>query len=176
MCKGADSAILSRLCPETYATRSTSHAKRMRQFILGQMEKYTQKGYRGLLMALRVLSSKEARDFRKRYDRLCELEPKLKSKEQWAFLKDLERDLVLVGGSAVEDKLQDGLRRTIKGLRAAQMKVWVLTGDKMDTAENIAVSSGLFTKVRPNPRNLKSNEFACWAKSQKISNSVSMII
>lgn len=147
MCKGADSAILSRLSPEVYSEQSTSHAKQIRQFTLTQMEKYTRKGYRGLLMAIRVLSSKEARAFRKRYDRLSELDPKQKSKDQWEFLKDLERDLVLVGGSAVEDKLQDGLRRTIKGLRAAQMKVWVLTGDKMDTAENIAVSSGLFTKV-----------------------------
>ena len=47
----------------------------------------------------------------------------------------------------MEDKLQDGLKDTIKSFREAKMKIWVLTGDKMETAENIAISSGLFKKV-----------------------------
>ena len=55
----------------------------------------------------------------------------------------IEKDLELVGSTAIEDKLQDGVPDTIKFLRDAGIKVWVLTGDKVETAINIGYSSGL---------------------------------
>lgn len=55
----------------------------------------------------------------------------------------MERDLTLVGSTAIEDKLQDEIPETIKFMRDAGMKVWVLTGDKIETAVNIGVSSGI---------------------------------
>jgi len=63
-----------------------------------------------------------------------------------------ERDLTLVGATAIEDRLQDELRRivvtiaeTIEFMRRAGIKVWVLTGDKVDTAKNIGYSCKLLT-------------------------------
>jgi P-type E1-E2 ATPase len=53
----------------------------------------------------------------------------------------IERDLELVGSTAIEDKLQDGVPETIKYIRDAGIKVWVLTGDKVETAINIGFSS-----------------------------------
>jgi P-type E1-E2 ATPase len=119
----------------------------MKEIILRRMKRYTLKGYRGLLMAIRFLSKKELKNFKKRYSRICEMDLKEKKEEYQKFLVDLESELVLIGGSAVEDKLQKNLKDTIHSFRNAQMKIWVLTGDKMETAENIAISSGLFKKV-----------------------------
>ena len=60
-----------------------------------------------------------------------------------AVNSEMERDLVLVGSTAIEDRLQENVAEVIKFMRAAGIKVWVLTGDKKETAENIGVSCGL---------------------------------
>jgi len=51
--------------------------------------------------------------------------------------------LELIGSTAIEDKLQDEVAETILFLREAGIKVWLLTGDKIETAINIGFSSGL---------------------------------
>lgn len=51
-------------------------------------------------------------------------------------------DLELLGATAVEDALQDNVRDTLESLKCAGIKVWVLTGDKIETALNIALSCG----------------------------------
>jgi phospholipid-transporting ATPase len=55
----------------------------------------------------------------------------------------IEKDLVLVGCTAIEDKLQEGVPACIQTLSAAGIKIWVLTGDKMETAINIAYACSL---------------------------------
>ena len=50
----------------------------------------------------------------------------------------VEKDLVLIGANAIEDKLQEGEPNCIETLSRAGIKIWVLTGDKMETAINIA--------------------------------------
>ena len=57
--------------------------------------------------------------------------------------EELERELVLVGATAIEDKLQEGVPETIANLAEAGIKIWVLTGDKKDTAINIGFSCRL---------------------------------
>jgi magnesium-transporting ATPase (P-type) len=150
MCKGADVSILSRLSKEIYQEDQNENLLYMKEIILRRMKRYTLKGYRGLLMAIRFLSKKELKYFKKKYEKICEMNLEKKKEEYKKFLIELESELVLVGGSAVEDKLQRDLKDTIQSFRNAQMKIWVLTGDKMETAENIAISSGLFNKVIPN--------------------------
>lgn len=54
----------------------------------------------------------------------------------------VETGLELLGATAVEDALQDNVRDTLESLRKAGIKVWVLTGDKVETALNIALSCG----------------------------------
>ena len=56
---------------------------------------------------------------------------------------NLERNLMLIGATAIQDKLQEGAADTIKALKNAQIKVWVLTGDKIETAINIGYACGL---------------------------------
>jgi hypothetical protein len=43
----------------------------------------------------------------------------------------VEKDLILLGCTAIEDKLQEGVPKTIKTLAEAGIRLWVLTGDKM---------------------------------------------
>ena len=62
----------------------------------------------------------------------------------------IETDLTLVGATAIEDKLQDGVPQTIANLQLAGIKVWVLTGDKQETAINIGKSCRMITpKMEP---------------------------
>lgn len=59
---------------------------------------------------------------------------------------ELESDLFLLGATALEDKLQDGVPEAIEDFRSAGIKVWMLTGDKLETAENIGFSSKMFNE------------------------------
>lgn len=54
-----------------------------------------------------------------------------------------ELEMILVGATAIEDKLQDDVPSTIEYIRGAGIKLWVLTGDKSETAINIGLSCGL---------------------------------
>jgi phospholipid-transporting ATPase len=58
----------------------------------------------------------------------------------------IERDLTFVGATAVEDKLQDGVPETIHILAQAGIKIWILTGDRQETAINIGFSCKLLTE------------------------------
>lgn len=57
--------------------------------------------------------------------------------------EEIETDLDLLGASAIEDELQDGVPETIEALRQAGIRLWVATGDKLETAVNIALSANL---------------------------------
>ena len=58
----------------------------------------------------------------------------------------IEKDLFLLGATAIEDKLQDGVPDTIHTLQMAGIKVWVLTGDRQETAINIGMSCRLISE------------------------------
>lgn len=57
--------------------------------------------------------------------------------------ESLEKKLMLIGATAIQDKLQEGVEDTIQGMKAAGINVWVLTGDKIETAINIGYACGL---------------------------------
>jgi phospholipid-transporting ATPase len=58
----------------------------------------------------------------------------------------IEKNMFLLGATAIEDKLQDGVPETIHTLHEANIKVWVLTGDRQETAINIGYSCKLLTE------------------------------
>ena len=60
--------------------------------------------------------------------------------------EEIEHEFYLIGSTAIEDKLQDEVADTIEFLKKAGIKVWVLTGDKVETAINIGQSCQLLTK------------------------------
>ena len=59
-------------------------------------------------------------------------------KKKFQVAELIEKDLILIGCTAIEDKLQEGVPNCIQTLSRAGIKIWVLTGDKMETAINIA--------------------------------------
>jgi magnesium-transporting ATPase (P-type) len=58
----------------------------------------------------------------------------------------IEKDLTLIGATAIEDKLQVGVSETIRHLAEANIKLWVLTGDKKETAVNIGFACAVLTQ------------------------------
>ena len=60
----------------------------------------------------------------------------------------MEQELDLVGVTGIEDRLQEEVVQTIQDLRVARIKVWMLTGDKKETAINLGYSAGLLTQDR----------------------------
>jgi phospholipid-translocating ATPase len=57
-----------------------------------------------------------------------------------AVSNEIEQDLRLLGATAIEDKLQDGVPETIADLKRAGIKIWVATGDKLETAIGMLLS------------------------------------
>ena len=55
----------------------------------------------------------------------------------------VEKDLVLLGCTAIEDNLQEKVQESIQKFLEANIKVWMITGDKFETADNIAACAGL---------------------------------
>jgi magnesium-transporting ATPase (P-type) len=124
-CKGADSVILE-LCKatednETVKATAVEHAK-----------KFAEQGLRTLVLAKKELGPDEAEIF------LQELE----SARTSVFDRDerlekaaakMETDLELMGVTAIEDKIQEGVPETLRDLLDGGIKVWMLTGDKTET-------------------------------------------
>ena len=136
--KGADSEITKRL------SRKSLDGEYYKIVSDGLIE-FSKKGLRTLMVAYRCIRNE---DYDSWVNRLHEDELKVENKQRLIDrLYDLiENNLTLIGGTVVEDKLQDKVPETIKELRSAGIKIWVLTGDKLDTAENIGHSCNLLSK------------------------------
>jgi phospholipid-translocating ATPase len=103
-------------------------------------------GLRTLVMARKRLSSQLYNEFKQRHH---EASVKLEGRNESmaSVVGDyLERDLELLGLTGVEDKLQDDVKGTLELLRNAGIKIWMLTGDKVETARCIAISTKLVAR------------------------------
>ncbi|KAM5334367.1 phospholipid-transporting ATPase IF isoform 3-T3 [Glossophaga mutica] len=110
------------------------------------VDEFALKGLRTLCMAYRQLTSKEYEVIDRR---LFEARTALQQREEKLanVFQFIEKDLILLGATAVEDRLQDKVRETIEALRMAGIKVWVLTGDKHETAVSVSLSCGHFHRT-----------------------------
>jgi len=103
-------------------------------------------GLRTLVVARRKLSEAAYRDFKARHHAASvRLEGRTDAMAA-VVAETLERDLELLGLTGVEDKLQDDVRGTLELLRNAGIKIWMLTGDKIETATVIAISTKLVAR------------------------------
>ncbi|XP_078176820.1 putative phospholipid-transporting ATPase 4 isoform X2 [Carex rostrata] len=134
LCKGADSIIFERLSKtgRTFEVDTTRH-----------LSEYGEAGLRTLALSYRVLEESEYLAWNAEFvkaktsigaDRDVQLE---------RVAELMEKELILVGATAVEDKLQRGVPQCIDKLAQAGLKIWVLTGDKMETAINIGYACSL---------------------------------
>lgn len=138
--KGADSVMMHRLrSGQEYLINQTDK----------DMREYAIEGLRCLIIAFAVIKEKDYRKWNDGYKRVCsDLQQIDKKKKGEANnieeLEDaIEQKLTLVGATAIEDRLQDGVPECIAELAKAGINIWVLTGDKEETAINIAVACNL---------------------------------
>ncbi|KZZ93258.1 phospholipid-translocating P-type ATPase domain-containing protein [Moelleriella libera RCEF 2490] len=134
ICKGADSVIYARL--------KRGEQQQLRRETAEHLEMFAREGLRTLCIARKELSESEYIEWKKEHDAAASaLEEREEKLETVAEL--IEQDLYLLGGTAIEDRLQDGVPDTIELLANAGIKLWVLTGDKVETAINIGFSCNL---------------------------------
>ncbi|KAJ0790970.1 putative P-type phospholipid transporter [Helianthus annuus] len=135
--KGADTSILTILRKDQENDDITLTTQR-------HLTEYSSLGLRTLVLAAKDLTNEELEKWQLMYeDATTSLSDRsLKLRETALFV---ESDLRLLGATGIEDKLQEGVPETIECLRQAGIKVWVLTGDKQETAISIALSCKLLT-------------------------------
>lgn len=133
--KGADSIIMDRLDMAQFP----EEMQKKTEWFLNTASK---QGLRTLLMGMRVVSKQELDKF---LVDVAKAEEDLVNRERLVeeVYSEFERGVILIGGTAVEDRLQDDVPETIKSLQDAGIKIWMLTGDKLETAENIGESCKL---------------------------------
>jgi len=107
------------------------------------LTKFASKGLRTLVCAYREVSDEEFKQWRAEYNETKSLKNRASLVEK---KEELEKMLTLIGVTAIEDKLQDEVNDTIRKLSKAGCALWVLTGDKIETAINIARSADLLTE------------------------------
>ena len=136
--KGADCEISRRLSKSSLENENF-------KVISDGLIQFSKKGLRTLMIAYRRIKQK---DYDSWVNKLHEDELNIQNKQKLIdkLYDFIENNLILIGGTVVEDKLQDKVPETIKELRASGIKIWVLTGDKLDTAENIGYSCNLLSK------------------------------
>lgn len=137
--KGADSSILPALAPIAMDTEEY----RLRQQTEQQLELYARQGLRVLLVAKRNLNPVEFAEWFSQHQE-CEMSTENREKKVRESFGLLERNLTLIGATGIEDRLQENVPETISSLLQAGIVVWVLTGDKTETAINVAFSAKLF--------------------------------
>uniref|UniRef100_A0A8C5CAB6 Phospholipid-transporting ATPase n=1 Tax=Gadus morhua TaxID=8049 RepID=A0A8C5CAB6_GADMO len=132
-CKGADSSIFPRVVSGKV------------EEVKDRVEHNAIEGLRTLCVAYRALTPEQ---YEETYRLLNEARLALHDRDRRLAeaYDQIETQLVLLGATAVEDRLQEEAADTVESLHQAGMKVWVLTGDKMETAAATCYASKLFRR------------------------------
>ncbi|XP_051697675.2 phospholipid-transporting ATPase IH isoform X2 [Oryctolagus cuniculus] len=132
-CKGADSSIFPRVIEGKV------------EQIRARVERNAVEGLRTLCVAYKKLNPEEYEGVGKLLQ-AAKVALQDREKKLAEAYEQIERDLVLLGATAVEDRLQEKAADTIEALQKAGIKVWVLTGDKMETAAATCYACRLFRR------------------------------
>ncbi|KAF8969603.1 hypothetical protein BDZ97DRAFT_1794193 [Flammula alnicola] len=132
--KGADSVIFERL--------KKGAGEELKQVTERHLDEFASQGLRTLTLAYKVIPEDEYNAWSERYhDASVSMDDREAKVE--AVSDELERDLRLLGATAIEDRLQNGVPEAIADLKRAGIKIWVATGDKLETAIAIGHSTNL---------------------------------
>ncbi|XP_068278596.1 phospholipid-transporting ATPase IB isoform X2 [Nyctibius grandis] len=134
-CKGADNVIFERLSKDSQYMEQT----------LCHLEYFATEGLRTLCIAYADLSENSYREWLNVYNETSTLLKDRTQKLEECY-EIIEKDLLLLGATAIEDRLQAGVPETIATLMKAEIKIWILTGDKQETALNIGYSCRLISQ------------------------------
>lgn len=137
LCKGADVVLMERVAQADYAENTNK-----------QLEDFANEGLRTLVVAEKEWEEGEYNEWNQRWQAaLATIEDRDRLTSELA--DEAETGLRLLGATAIEDKLQEGVPTTIASLKKAGIRVWMLTGDKLETAVNIGYSCALLTPHMP---------------------------
>lgn len=162
LCKGADSVIYERLSKglEELDDEASKRQLKVREETLQHLATFANEGntnikkrkqctncltgLRTLCIASRVIEEDEYQQWAARYKAASN---SIRNREEQIeqVCEEIESSLTLIGGTAIEDKLQEGVPDTIALLAQSGIKIWVLTGDKVETAINIGFACNLLT-------------------------------
>ena len=134
-CKGADTVILERLAPGDEEMKAATQE---------HLDKFATEGLRTLLCGIKDLTEDTFQTWKTAHHEAAIALTDREEKLDFVY-NEIEKNLHLVGATAIEDKLQDGVPQTIQNILTAGIKLWVLTGDKQETAINIGYSSNILT-------------------------------
>ncbi|XP_033891147.2 phospholipid-transporting ATPase VD-like isoform X1 [Acipenser ruthenus] len=152
--KGADSVVMDLL---DSSPKDDIQLEKILSKIKEQTQKhlddYAREGLRTLCIAYKVLSDAEYEEWLKLH---FLAETSIDNREELLLESavKLEANLILLGATGIVDRLQEGVPETIEALQKAGIKIWVLTGDKQETAINIACSCKL---LRPTDKVFTAN-------------------
>ena len=134
--KGADSMIEQLLCEEDKnSALLTSTNDFLKQFAC--------KGLRTLMIAYKEITEEYYNNWNNKYETLVK-DVNHQESDINKLYDEMENDFHVLGSTAIEDELQDDVDIIINSMIQTGMRVWMLTGDKLDTAKNIATSCKLF--------------------------------
>uniref|UniRef100_A0AC11CPE5 Uncharacterized protein n=1 Tax=Ovis aries TaxID=9940 RepID=A0AC11CPE5_SHEEP len=150
-CKGADSVIYERLSENSLFVEET----------LVHLENFAREGLRTLCVAYIDLTEIEYKQWLVMYKKASRVvRDRIQSLED--CYDSIEKKFLLLGATAIEDRLQARVPETITSLLKANIKIWVLTGDKQETAVNIAYSckllSGQMPRIQLNTNSLEATQ------------------
>uniref|UniRef100_A0A9J7YV43 Phospholipid-transporting ATPase n=1 Tax=Cyprinus carpio carpio TaxID=630221 RepID=A0A9J7YV43_CYPCA len=134
-CKGADTVIYQRLDPNSQNKETTQEA----------LDIFANETLRTLCLCYKDISQAEFDAWSQKHQ-AASVSMGNRDEALDLVYEEIEKNLLLIGATAIEDKLQDGVPETIAKLAKADIKIWVLTGDKKETAENIGFSCQLLTE------------------------------
>uniref|UniRef100_A0A4W3I3K2 Phospholipid-transporting ATPase n=1 Tax=Callorhinchus milii TaxID=7868 RepID=A0A4W3I3K2_CALMI len=138
--KGADSVMMDLL--DTSTKGKLEIGLYIKEKTQKYLDFYAKNGLRTLCIAKRVLSTVDYSEWLRFHTKA---ETSIDNREELLLQSavKLETNLTLIGATGIVDRLQDGVPDTIRALRRAGIKIWVLTGDKRETAVNIAFACKL---------------------------------
>ncbi|KAK2896579.1 hypothetical protein Q8A67_011067 [Cirrhinus molitorella] len=146
--KGADNVIM-----ELAEAAEDGFSREIMERTQKHLDQYAREGLRTLCVAKKVLEEQEYKAWLKRHEYA---ETCIENREELLLesAERLETNLTLLGATGIVDRLQEEVPETIEALQEAEIKVWVLTGDKQETAINIAFACKL---LRPTDHILMAN-------------------
>ncbi|XP_037341705.1 probable phospholipid-transporting ATPase VD isoform X1 [Pungitius pungitius] len=147
--KGADSVIMNQT-PKGSEQEIYNHIREQTQ---SHLDSYAREGLRTLCIAKKVLEEEEYEEWLKG-QRLAESSIEDREELLLEAAQRLETNLTLLGTTGILDRLQEEVPETIEALQRAGIKVWILTGDKKETAINVAYACKL---LRPNDKLLTAD-------------------
>lgn len=134
-CKGADTILFERLHHSNQDLMNITN---------DHLNEYAADGLRTLVLAYKELDDLCYEEWA---EKLFQASISLDNRDEKVAMvyDEIEQDMMLLGATAIEDKLQEGVPETIAILTLANIKIWVLTGDKQETAVNIGYSCKMLT-------------------------------